>query len=175
MNNKIEMIYNFIHILKMNKSYTTKYVAPNARNVQTKIQEKKPILVINDANFPEMTPTVAVSGHKNKKKEALKKEPSSSLPKLDFKRVAEASRDLPDPVTVSPVPEIRKEQDPKEVYDLSAYVRLQERRQSEYDYLYGEGAFVNDRLKYDRFPDPSDSSSSEEDNENNDDEEYMDY
>lgn len=173
--NKIEMIYNFIHILKMNKSYTTKYVAPNARNVQAPLQQRNPTLVMNDANFPEMKPRVAVPGTKNKKKEALKKEPSQSVPKMDFKRVAEASRDLPDPVTVSPVPEIRKEEEPKEVYDLSAYVRLQERRQSEYDYLYGEGAFVNDRLKYDRFPDPSDSSSSEEEPEHNDEDEYMDY
>jgi hypothetical protein len=157
----------------MNKSYNTKYVAPNARNAQPLIQKRNPTLIMNNANFPEMKPRSAVPGNKTKKTEALKKEPSSTGYKLDFKRVAEASRELPDPITVSIVPEIRKEEEPKEVYDLSAYVRLQENRQLEYDDLYGEGAFVTDRLKYDRFSDPSDSSSSEEEEENKD--ECMDY
>jgi hypothetical protein len=51
----------------------------------------------------------------------------------------------------------------KETFDLSLYVKLQERRQKEYDYLYGEGAFVSDRLNYERYA--SDHESDDEDGE----------
>jgi hypothetical protein len=53
-----------------------------------------------------------------------------------------------------------------EKYDLSLYVKLQERRQKEYDLIYGEGAFVNDRLNYERFD--SDHESDDDDTNNND-------
>jgi hypothetical protein len=50
----------------------------------------------------------------------------------------------------------------KETFDLSLYVKLQERRQKEYDLLYGEGSFVSDRLNYERFP--SDNESDDDSN-----------
>ena len=50
----------------------------------------------------------------------------------------------------------------KEKFDLSLYVKIQERRQKEYDLIYGKGAFVSDRLNYERF-----DSEHESDNDDN--------
>ena len=53
----------------------------------------------------------------------------------------------------------------KETFDLSLYVKIQERRQKEYDLIYGEGSFVSDRLNYERYPSDNESDDNDEDEE----------
>jgi len=144
--------------------YRSKYATPVKKPDQPKI---KP-LALNDANFPTLSPCV-------KQKPTRGKPAVAQTPKvtLDFKKVAEASKDLPDPIHIEIIALPTVQEEPAEVYDLTPYVKLQERRQAEYDYLYGEGAFVRDKLNYERFSDPIECSESSEEEPSDDD--LMDY
>jgi hypothetical protein len=158
----------------MNTNYKTKYIPParnsgigNPTGVQTNPSNKP--MAFNETNFPTLSSTPKDNRTSPKIPMVVT---SNTNTMLNFKMVAEIAKDLPDPkpiytsISVEPIPEV-------EVFDLTPYVVLQERRQAEYDDIYGEGAFVNDRLNYDRFSEPS--SESDETDSNVDEDDLMDY
>ena len=154
----------------MNTNYRNKYNPP-ARNTgisNTPNNHNKPI-AFNETNFPTLQSKPKDTCISHKIPMVVN---STNNTMLNFKMVAEIAKDLPDPkpiytsMNVEPIPEV-------DVYDLTPYVLLQERRQAEYDDIYGAGAFVNDRLNYDRFSEAS--SESDEKESNTDEDDLMDY
>ena len=137
----------------------------NVYNTKPAMKQSRPCdtsLRMSEANFPSLAP------------EKIKDQKEKENITMNFKKVAESVKDKPDPaLIVKPISTTITSSEPKEIYDLSAYVALQEKRQKEYDYLYGEGSFVNDRLKYDRFESASEHSDSSEEEE--DETDLMDY
>ena len=156
-----------------------KYVPPSKRNIQSGPTDtkgvSKPIntLALNDTNFPALSPNKTTNNSKNKRTPS---NPTVNTPtNLNFKLVAELAKDLPDPHTERQSDVIETSSDEKEVIDLTPFVRLQERRQTEYDALYGEGAFNTriDKMIYDTFSEPSSESEQSEPSEDEDD--LLDY
>ena len=151
----------------MSNTLRSKYVPPKQQQQPTQ-KQIQPKLVLSDAHFPSLSTHQPKNTHTNT--------PIST--QMNFKQIAESSKDLPDPakgtLDIPSTQQIHTE--PKEIYDLSAYVKLQERRQAEYDALYGEGAFVSDRLRYDRFDSASEHSNSSDEKEDDiHEDELMDY
>ena len=166
-----------------NKSTSSKYVPPNKRTTNNPL-EKPDIsteqsgpkrtrtndIFSSSVNFPALISSKMVMSSKSST--------PVITPSLDFKGIAEKSAHLPDPAIITPPPitdDVESVANDKETYDLSAYVRLQERRESEYDYLYGLGAFARDRLNYEKYSSASESNSSSEEEEEDADEDLMDY
>jgi hypothetical protein len=150
----------------------SKYVPPSQRIGVTNPTPQKQSLILSDANFPTLAPKYRIIIKPKDKSIDM------SIPKLNFKQIAESAKDLPDPALVEPpLPtETMLLEDTKETYDLTAYVRLQEKRKREYDELYGEGSFVSDRLNYERFDSSSEhSDTSEEEGDVIDEDDLMDY
>lgn len=159
----------------MSSNYRTNYVPPNQRNgqysrpqftntnpmnntnIKTTVQPVK-TLVLNNTNFPALNPDKKVRNI------PVVKECIG----LDFKKVAELAKDLPETKTESIT---HNENDSgnrvEEIIDLTPFVKLQERRRVEYDSLYGNGAYDlrNDKMIYESFPEPSSESEESETNE----------
>lgn len=177
-----------------NKSTGLKYVPPNQRTTHNPLEKvssppsPSPALspFSSPSPAPKQKPNDIFLSSTNFPVLASKSLPLSAStpvvvkpkPSLDFKEIVEKSAHLPDPSTIV-IPPIRDAGDSVDdehvKYDLSAYVRLQERRQEEYDYLYGPGAFARDCLNYERYSSASESNSSSEEEEEDADEELMDY
>ena len=140
------------------------YVPPNKRPATPQVSSDTK-LVLSDTNFPKLVLS------KSKKNNICEK-----TLQMNFKQVAETSKELPDPATIVQPISVPPQVVPIEIYDLSAYVRLQEQRQNDYDSIYGTGAFVSDRLNYDRFASESEHESSDnEDDDKMSDTDLMDY
>lgn len=179
-----------------NKSTGLKYVPPNQRTTHNPLEkvssppspaparssssspspapkQKPNDIFLSSTNFPVLASKSLPLSASISTPVVVKPKPS-----LDFKEIVEKSAHLPDPSTIV-IPPIRDAGDSVDdehvKYDLSAYVRLQERRQEEYDYLYGPGAFARDCLNYERYSSASESNSSSEEEEEDADEELMDY
>ena len=97
------------------KIYQSKYIPPAQRNSTHKVvSNSTPILLGSD--FPALV--------KEKPKNTYSEQ------KMNFKQIAENAKDLPDPSHQSILTEhnTTNHSEPKEIYDLTAYVKLQERR-----------------------------------------------
>ena len=160
----------------MNTNYRTKYIPPSRNSgignpIGVQITPSNKPMAFNETNFPTLSSTPKETRTSPKIPVVVT---STTNTMLNFKMVAEIAKDLPDPkpiytsISVEPIPEV-------EVFDLTPYVVLQERRQAEYDDIYGEGAFVNDRLNYDRFSEPSSESDETDSNVDEDEDDLMDY
>ena len=143
--------YNNYH-KSTSPSWKPSHYSPQPQPPQQKQQPTKSIKKVSyEEQFPTMTTNTVVVPSSNK--------PSTNTNinnnTLNFKTaIDKPSTDIkPISTNINKVKNIEE----KETFDLSLYVKLQERRQKEYDLLYGEGAFVSDRLNYERFSSDNES------------------
>ena len=143
-----------------NNNYsTTKSYQPPQQQSSNKKQTKK---LSYEEQFPSITNT-STPTHNNSTIRSNSPISHTPINNLNFK----IAIDKPVSNIISSSSSIKKttnqDIEEKETFDLSLYVKLQERRQKEYDSLYGEGAFVSDRLNYERYASEHESDDDGED------------
>lgn len=162
--NKYNDNYKSTNSYAQNNTRVAHNLSPSNKIQPTSIKKiKKPSY---EEQFPSIITHTLIPPHTTNKEQ--------SNINLNFKMAIDV------PITTIPVTktkEINTKIEEKEIFDLSLYVKLQERRQKEYDLIYGEGAFISDRLNYERFESDheSDETESIEDPDADSDNDAVDY